>query len=65
MLQRAVEGPGRDWQQTWNWRDCQEALPVGRRTQPERPFTGQTWHDRESGCLYLWNGSQWVCISAD
>lgn len=53
-------------QHTWHWRECQEqqaGLRVGE--PPREPRVGQGWFDQRSGCMYLWDGAEWVCMPTD
>jgi hypothetical protein len=53
----------------WHWRECQDCrqdmISTWPRQEPEAPETGQGWYDEESGCVYVWDGAEWVCVPAD
>jgi hypothetical protein len=49
----------------WTWRQAQVATITVHRQEPPRPEIGEGWFDEESQTLYVWDGSEWVCVAAD
>ena len=53
-------------QRAWHWRDCQTDRLDRYPTQPpQQLYEGAAYHDPRSGCVYVWNGCEWVCIPTD
>jgi hypothetical protein len=51
---------------TWHWRECQEPQAGAAAKEPPRePALGQGWFDHRSGCMYIWDGVEWVCVPTD
>jgi hypothetical protein len=66
MAERIRNDHGRYWERAWHWQDCQEDFPaVWRREAPSEPAQGQGWLDARTKCLYIWDGTRWVCVPSD
>jgi hypothetical protein len=52
--------------QRWHWREMQLELTwMIPTSEPEDPEPGAEWFDPTTGCLYVWDGAEWVCEPRD
>jgi hypothetical protein len=51
----------------WRWNDCQvrQQEQSSDDEAPMKPKAGQRWLDPRTGCLSVWNGTEWVAVPAD
>jgi hypothetical protein len=60
MLQR------NESRQRWHWREMQLEISWQIPTaEPANPRLGASWFDPKTGCLYVWDGAEWVCEPRD
>jgi hypothetical protein len=60
MLQR------KERERRWHWREMQVEIKWQIPTkEPARPKPDAEWYDPATGCLYVWDGCQWVCEPSD
>jgi hypothetical protein len=61
MARRVQQMP----QSVWRWNECQERTYQWQSEEPQTPRLGQGFQDPRTNCVYVWNGSEWVCVPAD
>lgn len=50
----------------WHWRDMQLEVTYQLPTEePSERRVGTSWHDRNTGRVYTWSGSEWVSVPVD